>query len=240
MSNNIRQVTARRVMTPPTPMARAICASSNNNTEPEIAVQALTKPDLEMASPPPPVVNDSHSKVVQLEAPTDLPQGYEVEAEAAGATYIAIVPVGGVKQGDLLTAHLKEEQHAVSPSPPASSSPAAQNSVVTIQAPADLPGGYGLHVEVNGRTLLVTVPPQGIKKGETMTTTVPVPSTNQPPTSPPISAKSSSAVVAQQQQHHPYTKTLTGPPHEQAPVVASTTNQDDDAAAQAAEDAGKR
>ena len=113
------------------------------------------------------------TKEIQVEAPEELPEGYKLEAEWEGNTYIAVVPVGGVKQGELLTAQLK------SPGIDAPASPTlaqAQNVpeplLVEFEAPCDLPGGCEVEVEIDGEPRLAIVPPVGAKEGEIVTATV--------------------------------------------------------------------
>ena len=114
------------------------------------------------------------AKEVQFEAPSDLPEGYALEAEVGDDTYVAIVPPGGVQQGDLLTAHLKisDTQPAAAP-PMASAVPAdPEPLIVEFVCPCDLPENYEVEVEIDGQPRIAIVPPGGAREGETVTATV--------------------------------------------------------------------
>ena len=99
---------------------------------------------------------------------------------------------GGVRAGQLITAHLKDqavvqqEARAVPVEPAVAANPPSPQ-VVSFEAPEDLPAGYQLEVEVDGRNMIATVPNGGARKGQMVTAPIHAPASaksNDLPTGP--------------------------------------------------------
>lgn len=106
---------------------------------------------------PPKVVNSYTT--VKVQAPDNLPAGHQFTIRVNGKPMKAQVPGGGVRKGDVFTIRVPLN------APPTPTRPPSP-SVIKVRAPASLPGGYRFTAKMGDRTIVATVPPGGVQKGE--------------------------------------------------------------------------
>ena len=98
---------------------------------------------------------------VKVQAPDNLPAGHQFTIRVNGKPMKAQVPAGGVRKGDVFTIRIPLNA-PTTPTAGASSS----LSTIKVRAPASLPAGYRFTAKMGDRTIIATVPPGGVQKGE--------------------------------------------------------------------------
>ena len=95
---------------------------------------------------------------VKVQAPDNLPAGHKFSIRVNGKAMTAQVPSGGVRKGDVFTIRIPLN---APPTPVA-----APSTTIKVRAPAALPEGYRFTAKMGDRTIVATVPPGGVQKGE--------------------------------------------------------------------------
>jgi hypothetical protein len=97
---------------------------------------------------------------VKVQAPDNLPVGHQFTVRVNGKPLKAKVPKGGVRKGDVFTIRVPLNV------PPTTPNASQSHLVVKVRAPASLPEGYRFTAKMGEKTIVATVPPGGVKKGE--------------------------------------------------------------------------
>jgi hypothetical protein len=98
---------------------------------------------------------------VKVQAPDNLPAGHQFTIRVNGKPMKAQVPAGGVRKGDVFTIRIP-----LNATPTTPGAAGAASSTIKVRAPASLPAGYRFTAKMGDRTIVATVPPGGVQKGE--------------------------------------------------------------------------
>jgi hypothetical protein len=107
-----------------------------------------------------PAASVNNYTTVKVQAPDNLPAGHQFTIRVNGKPLKAQVPGGGVRKGDVFTIRIPLN------APPTIPARVSTSSMVKIRAPAALPEGYRFTAKMGDRTIVATVPPGGVQKGE--------------------------------------------------------------------------
>ena len=108
-----------------------------------------------------PSPSQSTYTTVKVQAPENLPAGHQFTVRLNGRVLKATVPSGGVRKNDVFSIRIP-----LDPVEPESPMRSPSLSSVKIRAPASLPEGYRFTAKMGDRTIVATVPPGGVQKGQ--------------------------------------------------------------------------